>query len=207
MRGSNILKEMKEETFTYKDGKLVNEYGQSVMMEWETPLMEKVANIITSNGGDILNIGFGMGIVDSFIQKHKPKSHTIIEYHPDVINYIKQSKWDERANFIFSKWQEQIGKIGQFDGIYLDTWNDYTIPHINEFLDKHLKLGGTYCMWYNEFEFDRIRKDLPSNYVVRYEYLINDNLIPSAKEQYEKSGYYIDPNSEKITIPIITKIK
>lgn len=198
---------MKEETFTYKDGKLVNEYGQSVMMEWETPLMEKVANIITSNGGDILNIGFGMGIVDSFIQKHNPKSHTIIEYHPDVINYIKESKWDERATFIFSKWQEQIDKIGQFDGIYLDTWNDFRIPHINDLLESCLKPGGVFLMWYNEAEFNVIKKNLPQNYKISYDYLLNDGLIPDSKEQYENGGYYVDPNSEKITIPIITKIK
>lgn len=35
-------------------------------------------------GGDVLNVGFGLGIIDTAIQSHRPRSHTIIEAHPDV---------------------------------------------------------------------------------------------------------------------------
>lgn len=41
------------------------------MMGWETPLMERHAAIICEGGGDVLNVGFGMGIIDGFIQQHK----------------------------------------------------------------------------------------------------------------------------------------
>lgn len=41
------------------------------MMGWETPLMERHAAIICAAGGDVLNVGFGMGIIDGFIQQHK----------------------------------------------------------------------------------------------------------------------------------------
>tara|TARA_R100001594_G_C4041247_1_gene263276 strand:- start:68 stop:265 length:198 start_codon:yes stop_codon:yes gene_type:complete len=34
-----------------------------VMMDWEAPIMEKCAEYICHNKGDILEIGFGMGIV------------------------------------------------------------------------------------------------------------------------------------------------
>jgi hypothetical protein len=37
---------------------------------------------ICASGGDVLNIGFGLGLVDEEIQKHKPRSHTIVEAHP-----------------------------------------------------------------------------------------------------------------------------
>jgi protein arginine N-methyltransferase 2 len=36
-------------------------------MGWEKPLMEVHAKIICSKGGDILNVGFGLGIIDTFI--------------------------------------------------------------------------------------------------------------------------------------------
>lgn len=39
------------------------------MMDWETPLMERHAAIICASKGDVLNVGFGMGIVDAFIQQ------------------------------------------------------------------------------------------------------------------------------------------
>jgi len=198
---------VRKNNYTYKDDKLVNEFGQSVMMGWERPLMKKIANILTESKGDVLNIGFGMGIVDQYIYELKPNTHTIIEYHPDVIAYIKENNWETKANFIFTKWQEQIGILGPFDSIYLDTWDDKRIPFINELLDKCLKVGGIFTIWYNKIEFDRILDKLPENYEVTYEYFINDNIIPPAHEQYENGGFYIDPKEEKITIPIIRKIK
>ena len=46
--------------------------------------MEAHAEAVCSAGGDVLNVGFGMGIVDTAIQRRRPRSHTIIEAHPDV---------------------------------------------------------------------------------------------------------------------------
>ena len=43
---------------------------------------------ICSGGGDVLNIGFGLGLVDSAIQSHNPRSHTIVEAHPDVLRKV-----------------------------------------------------------------------------------------------------------------------
>ena len=37
---------------------------QAVMMEWEAPLMQAHANVICTGKGDVLNVGFGLGIVD-----------------------------------------------------------------------------------------------------------------------------------------------
>lgn len=41
------------------------------MMDWETDLMRRHAEIICRKGGDVLNVGFGMGIVDGFIREHQ----------------------------------------------------------------------------------------------------------------------------------------
>ena len=64
-----------------------------VMMEWERPLMEKHANYVCENGGDILEIGFGMGISADYIQANNINSHTIVEIHPDILN--KAYEWAE----------------------------------------------------------------------------------------------------------------
>jgi hypothetical protein len=193
--------------YTYKDDKLVNEQGQSVMMGWERPLMKRVSKLLTFNGGDVLNIGFGMGIVDGYIDELNPKSHTIIECHPDVIDHIKETEWETKATFLFSKWQDQIGQMGMFDSIYLDTWVDNRIPFINDLLSKHLKVGGIFTMWYNEGEFNLIKNNLSEDYQVSYEYFNNDNIIPPANEQYKNGGFYIDPNSEHIIIPIVKRLR
>ena len=54
---------------------------EEVMMSWESPIMEASAEWVCSGGGDILEIGFGMGISASFIQQQNISSHTIVESH------------------------------------------------------------------------------------------------------------------------------
>ena len=56
-----------------------------VMMDWEDEIMKASADYICENGGDILEIGFGMGISAGYIQANNINSHTIIEKHPQII--------------------------------------------------------------------------------------------------------------------------
>lgn len=42
----------------------------------------------------MLNVGFGLGLVDNAIQSNHPASHTIIEAHPDVLH--KVHSWSSR---------------------------------------------------------------------------------------------------------------
>ena len=74
--------------YTFLEDRILDETGAEVMMSWETPMMKKHAEIITENGGDILEIGFGMGICSNFIQEHNIKSHTIIEIHDEVFEKL-----------------------------------------------------------------------------------------------------------------------
>lgn len=48
----------------------------------------KMLQAICSSGGDVLNVGFGLGLVDRAIQSNHPASHTIIEAHPDVLHKV-----------------------------------------------------------------------------------------------------------------------
>ena len=67
-----------------------NNETYQVMMGWETPIMQKMAELCVSEGDDVLEIGFGMGILSDAIQARKPKSHTIIECHKDIIPKLKE---------------------------------------------------------------------------------------------------------------------
>ena len=59
--------------------------GYQVMQRWEYPYMADLAKIVSTNGGSVLEIGFGMGISAGYIQKDKKVAkHTIIECHPQV---------------------------------------------------------------------------------------------------------------------------
>ena len=67
-----------------------NNETYQVMMGWETPIMQKMAELCVSEGDDVLEIGFGMGILSDAIQARNPKSHTIIECHKDIIPKLKE---------------------------------------------------------------------------------------------------------------------
>ena len=84
----------------YNDGNgvLLDENGAPVMMKWETDIMRISAETIlpTIGKGRVLNIGFGMGIIDGFLQDRKPESHVIVEAHPAVIKRMKEQRWDTK---------------------------------------------------------------------------------------------------------------
>jgi protein arginine N-methyltransferase 2 len=113
----------------YKDGKLLDSSGDAVMMAWETPLMKKHAELLDVEGKDILNVGFGLGIIDKEFQKYKPRSHTIIEAHPDVYAHMLEQGWDKipGVRIVFGRWQdvlEQLVPCG-YDAIYFDTYGEF----------------------------------------------------------------------------------
>jgi len=129
-----------------EDGKtLLDEKGDGVMMEWERPLMQTHAQIITggSQRKRVLNVGFGMGIIDGILQKeYNPDLHVIIEAHPDVYERMKREGWDKLDNvrICFGKWQIEMPKLIeegiQFDGIFFDTYGE----HWRDMEDFHLMM-------------------------------------------------------------------
>lgn len=126
----------------YKDGALVTKSHQDgVMMDWETDLMALgCASLFKGCTEDsqkdpeinILNIGFGMGIVDTMIQERKPTKHYICEAHPDVLKKLKDDGWYDKPNVVIlaGRWQEQLDKLLSagnvyFNGIYYDTFSEH----------------------------------------------------------------------------------
>ena len=84
-----------EETLTLESDKIYHTdetFGsdREVMMDWEDPLMSASAAYVCQDGGDILEIGFGMGISAGYMHSHSINSHTIIENHPQIIPKANQ---------------------------------------------------------------------------------------------------------------------
>ena len=117
-----------------------------IMHNWETPLMAIDAKQICSKGGSILNIGYGMGIIDRFIRDYNPKKHTIIEVHPLIAdNAIKEGF----KNVLVGDWYDIVKGLDEtFDAIYFDTfcfdnrpdWKIFAKYHV----DRLLKPGGIF---------------------------------------------------------------
>ncbi|NES81808.1 MAG: class I SAM-dependent methyltransferase [Moorea sp. SIO2B7] len=138
------------------DEKLVIE-GHPVMERWETPYMEAFAELVTRNGGRILECGFGLGISAGAIQSYSPEEHIIIEANQDVfqglIDFQKNAVNQVTpilglACEVLDSFQEQ-----SFEGIFYDTYPlnaDEQHTHQFNFVQKAyplLKTGGTlsYC--------------------------------------------------------------
>lgn len=129
-----------------------------IMMSWETPLMERTAARLAPRPGlRILNIGYGMGIIDSFFQKTSPSAHHIIEAHPSILAHMRNNNnnnnplWSSSSSTLTiiheGKWQDvcpELIKQGElFDVIYFDTFaedykalkeffSDYVIGLLND---------------------------------------------------------------------------
>jgi len=99
-----------------------------IMQAWETPYMKRLAQVATSKGGSVLEVGFGMGISAGFIQQSKKiKNHYVIECHPLVLKsankkFSKQIK-SKRLILLKGFWENVTKNIPDksFDGILFDS--------------------------------------------------------------------------------------
>ncbi|KAI1784102.1 arginine methyl transferase [Ganoderma leucocontextum] len=119
--------------------KVNDEEKVGVMMGWERGIMqETVRKLCTDhpnfrNGLKVLNVGFGLGIIDTLFQDltTKPSLHVIIEPHPDVLTHMRDQGWfgKEGVKILQGKWQdfvesEDLLGVGGFDVIYTDTFSE-----------------------------------------------------------------------------------
>ena len=146
---SASLKFYKDRIVCEDDNSVFN--GKEIMMSWEEPLMSASAEYVTQNGGDILEIGFGMGISADYIQSHNIDSHTIIENHPQVIE--KLYKWAEdkpNVKVIPNDWYDVKDSLEKFDGIFFDTYGDDNMYYFSSSLSNWTKSGTKVTWWNNE---------------------------------------------------------
>jgi len=123
-----------------------------VMMGWEREIMrttvEKlcIGHAKRDRGLKVLNVGFGLGIIDDFFQSLStpPALHVIIEPHRDVLAHMKEQGWYDKkgVNILEGKWQDCIASealqgFGKFDVIYTDTFSE-NYSELHKFF-KHLR--------------------------------------------------------------------
>lgn len=144
-------------------------HHDGVMMKWEEPIMQKSCDLISnmkeyhdSNGLVVLNVGFGLGIIDTLIQDKNPYKHYICEAHPDVLQKMESEGWSSRPNVVILKgrWQDTLPKLMDeglfFDGIYYDTFSEHYDDLVNFFdLTCGLLAPGGVFSFFNGLGADR----------------------------------------------------
>jgi type IV protein arginine methyltransferase len=77
---------------TFTPSKLLDASSNGIMMSWEMPIMDLTAKLLAPSPGlRILNIGFGMGIIDRLFAATDPAAHHIIEAHSNVIARLRSA--------------------------------------------------------------------------------------------------------------------
>ncbi|KAL8867191.1 MAG: hypothetical protein Q9174_005819 [Haloplaca sp. 1 TL-2023] len=121
---------------TFRPDRILDAASNGIMMSWETNLMSLTASLLAPTTGlRILNIGHGMGIIDTHFQSTSPLTHHIIEAHPDVLTRMRQEGWYEKPGVVIheGKWQDVLPRLLEppandseepllFDAIYFDTF-------------------------------------------------------------------------------------
>ena len=148
----------KDTTLTFEDDKILTDDGKEVMMDWEAPIMEKTSEYICQSKGDILEIGFGMGICSDYIQAEGVNSHTIVEIHPQIIEKLKIWAEDkDNVTIVEGDWHN-VELSGSYDGIFIDTYEDSDWSDFKAFILDKAKKDAKVSYWntsnINKYDFD-----------------------------------------------------
>ncbi|KAF2741209.1 arginine N-methyltransferase 2 [Polyplosphaeria fusca] len=148
----------------YKPGILLDESDNAVMMDWETQIMQRHAETLIPKAGlRAMNVGHGMGIVDTAIQTHDCAEHHIVEAHPQVLQRLRDQGWYDKPNVTIheGRWQDVLPKLVEkgvvLDAIYYDTFaEDYKAlkEFFSEYVIQLLSPEGMFG-WYNGLGADR----------------------------------------------------
>ena len=192
----------KSQSLTFESDKIIVSSSifdmAEVMMDWEYPLMSASAAYVTKNGGDILEIGFGMGISAGYIQSHSINSHTIVEIHPDVIpKVIEWAVNKNNVSIITGSWYYAFGskycsKNGikweeytkPFDGVFYDTFGDTDYTQFSSSLKSLVKEGGV-ATWWNSMTGSNNFYDIPN---VEYDII---DIDPPQNTYFNHNRYFL----------------
>ena len=156
-----------------------------VMMNWEDPLMSASAAYVCQNGGNILEIGFGMGISAGYIQSHSITSHTIIENHPDIITRAKAwASGKSNVTIITGSWYEVKNNLPTYDGLFYDTWGDDNMINFSASLSTLVKQAGI-ATWWNNNTSESNYYNIPN--VTYTQYSVN----PPSNSYFNNTTYYL----------------
>jgi len=164
--------------------------GFEVMMDWEHPMMSSSAAYVTQNGGDILEIGFGMGISAGYIQSHSIDSHTIVENHPQIIpKAVEWANGKSNVTIVSQSWYDVKDSIGTFNGVFLDIWDDSdNWLMFSSSLSGFVK-SGTKVTFYNKCQSESNDLNIPNCQYEQISVTIDEN-------KYFDGGVYYMPKKE-----------
>lgn len=180
---------------------------KQVMQSWEKPLMKKLAKYASGRGGDILEIGFGLGISARFIVEYGCDSYTVVEAHPKIAENARlwAKKLKISTTVVEDFWQNWISnETDKYDGILFDTYpleeskkgkNHYEfLPYVKDLLSE----GGIYTYYSDETtDFRHTHMKKLFKHFKKFKLVKVDGLCPPPSCKYW--------NDDHMVIPVVKK--
>ncbi len=181
------------ETVDHRDHGVEQLEEQEIMEDWQIPVMQAMASIVTEAHGDVLEVGFGRGVSSNLIQDGGVKSHTIIECNDHIMNNLhtwKDQRPGQDIRPVHGMWQDVTDQLEEYDGIFFHTYplnddehEEYVVKsttfaeHFFPTAAKHLRPGGVFTYLTNEIDsFSREHQRLVFKYFDSFTLKIVDGL-------------------------------
>ena len=133
----------------------------------------------------VLEIGFGMGISASYIQAIEPRSHTIVECHPQVLERLCVWARDKpTVTIVEGEWFQRRHDLGRYDGVLYDIYDDPNEGAFYKDFERLLKPGAR-MTFYNLVPRPENEHGVPD-----CEYFEVD-VQPDPNDYYHASKYYV----------------
>lgn len=186
---------MKDKKVVMSDRRIYLESNpRSIVMDiGSKSLTEIYSHIVCQNGGNVLDIGFGMGFSANKMSELS-KTYTCIEINPQI--YETAIQWaigKPNVEIIFGDWIDVIPTINKkFDGIFMDTHDDDNYRKFEEYASIVSK-EGTILSIFNYFDL-RDRNEL-NEYVCKMDSLNFAKVVNGI--HYVNWTYFKNGNFEK----------
>ena len=189
------------ETQIIKGSLFVGSQSQ-VMQDWEQPLMRRLAQFATLQGGRVLEVGFGLGISAAEIMNCGCEEYVVIEAHPEIA--ARARTWGAQQRIpvrIFEGfWQNVIHEVGRFDGVLFDVYavndisgdNNYRrfLPLAHQVLRPN---GGVTYFSGETRKFDSDHIEFLLSHFGEVNFAIVDGLYPPPECRYWKHDHMVVP--------------
>jgi len=168
--------------------------GSSKILEgtWEANAFSASAAYICQNGGDILQIGYGMCQAANFIQSHSINSHTIIIDQQKAYEHaIEWSKDKSNVTIVTGSFYEM--DLPEYDGVFINKtkllhcFKNTARSKIKNEISKFTK-PGSLVSWYNHINDSRNMLGIED---VEYQIVTIDTVPIEYTYTYDNTNYYV----------------
>lgn len=108
---------------------LKNHNQEPLCMEWEKPFIEAYIQYLNPKD-KVLLVGFGLGYAADRIYSLNPKSLTIIETNPTVLERIKIWSKDKKNIQVIQESWKNPSSLGKFDAIFFNQFEPFSLEEL-----------------------------------------------------------------------------